>query len=177
MATKPAGTADLTLSGRSVERLLALSRIGNSMSFLSHLFGHSPEPNAPFVEYPDGELKSAREALERGLQVYRRQGAGRPALISWQGQGGRVDSYHIVDLHLIGDIVSFREAPLDLERACEMEGVGFNLLRQPVATDLSIAALSEKDAAALIEALLVKHVGVKPFEDSGDFCIGFEYAG
>jgi hypothetical protein len=145
------------------------------MSFLSRFFGPRPDPKRPFVEYPDGSLKSASEALEQGLRVYRREGGGRRAFISWQGQGGRVDSYHIVELGLVGDVVSFREAPIDLERACRAEGFAFDLLRQPVRTELNIASLSEKDAATLIEALLVKHVGMKPWEDSHDFCVGFEY--
>lgn len=160
-----------------VARGLMPCSIDNPMSFLSRLFGRSPQPRAPFVEYPDGALKSARDALQRGLQVYRAEGAGRPAVISWQGQGGRVDSYHVMDLFLTGDVVSFREASIDLERACAREGFAFGPLRQPVATDLGIASLSEQDAAALIEALLVKHAGMKPFADSGDFCVAFEYTG
>jgi hypothetical protein len=143
------------------------------MSFLSQFFRPKPEP--PFVEYPDGRLKSAREALQEGLRVYRRKAGNRRACISWQGQGSRVDSYHIVDLGLAGDVVSFREAPITLADACAKEGFSFEQLRGATDTDLDISSLSEEEASRLLEALLVKHVHVRPFEDSRDYSVGFEY--
>ncbi len=143
------------------------------MSFFSQFFRPKPEP--PFVEYPDGRLKSPKDALQEGLRVFRRNAGDRRACISWQGQGSRVDSYHIVDLELNGSIVSFREAPIGLADACVAEGFPFERLRGATDTDLDISSLSEEEAARLIEALLVKHVRVKPFEESHDYSVGFEY--
>ena len=144
------------------------------MNFFSKIF--KPRPESPFIEYPDGKLKSSFEALREGLRIYREKGKGRRAHISWQGQGSRPDSYHVVDALLDGEFLVFEKVSLDLKQACLSEGLAWENLLGKEAQCLDLSSLSVEEAARLLEAVFVKHLRMKPFEDLKDFCVGFEYS-
>ena len=143
------------------------------MGIFSKIFGSTPE--RPFVEFPDGRLRSSAEAIVAGIQIYRSRGAGRPTSISWQGQGSRPDSYHIVDARLEGDYISFEDVEIDLEKICTQEGLSYAALRGRTPAELNISTLSEAQAAEFLRNIFTRYLGVRPFSDTGEYCIGFEY--
>ena len=143
------------------------------MGIISKIFGRKPE--RPFVEFPDGRLRSSAEAVLAGITIYRKQGRGRPALISWQGQGSRLDSYHIIDARLDSDYLRFDEVEIDLEKICAQEGLSYAVLRGRTPAELNISSLSDAQVADFLRSVFTRHLGVRPFSDTGEYCIGFEY--
>lgn len=143
------------------------------MSIFSKFFPRKPQ--RPFVEYPDGRLGSAMDALVEGIRLYRTKGRDRRAVISWQGQGSRLDSYHIVDARLEGDYLGFDESELDLERICVEEGLGYASLRGRTPSELNVGSIPDVELAAFLQRVFTKHMGVRPFQDTGEYCVGFEY--
>jgi hypothetical protein len=143
------------------------------MSIFSKFF--RPKPQRPFVEYPDGRLGSAMDALVEGIRLYRADGGDRRAFISWQGQGSRLDSYHIVDARLEGDYLGFDESELGLERICVEEGLSYASLRGRAPSELKVGSISDAELAGFLQRVLTKHLSVRPFQDTGEYCVGFEY--
>jgi hypothetical protein len=143
------------------------------MGIISRIFRFKPE--RPFVEFPDGRLRSSAEAVLTGITIYRKQGGGRPAFISWQGQGSRPDSYHIIDAHLDGDYLGFGEVEIDLGKICTQEGLSYAALRGRTPVELNISSLSDTQVADFLRTVFTRHLGVRPFSDTGEYCIGFEY--
>ena len=143
------------------------------MGILSRLFRSGPK--RPFVEFPDGRLRNSAEAVLTGISIYRKRGGGRPALISWQGEGSGPDSYHIIDVRLEGDYLSFADVDIDLEKVCMEEGLSYVTLRGRKPSELKVSSLSDAQLADFLRNVFTKHLGARAFSDTGEYCIGFEY--
>jgi hypothetical protein len=143
-------------------------------NFLLNLFRRSP-PRPPLVEYPSSEFRSIQEALRAGLVQYRELSDNRPLEISWQGQGGRLDSYLIRNLRLTGSILSAMDPPIQWEAVCRDAGFDYAKLKTDRSSELDVQSLSTEELATLIEFVFVKHLAMKPWDDSHDFCLGMEY--
>ena len=144
-------------------------------NFLQRLFGPKPDPNRPMVEYPSDEFRSIQQALRAGLARYRERGDTRALDISWQGQGARLDSYLIRDLRLTGSVLSFAGLPIQWDVVCREAGFEYARLKADQCCDLNVQSLSTEELARLIESVFVKHLAMKPWDDSKDFCLGMEY--
>src|SRR3954454_235134 len=102
------------------------------MGLFDRLFGRKPAqasgPDAPFMEHPAGQFKSAVDAMADAIKRLR-------ALPEWdewitfsaQGMGHDEDSYDFAEIRMRRDEIQL-EKPLDVESITQHAGVGESCL-------------------------------------------------
>jgi len=149
------------------------------MSIFDRLFGkgnvRESDPNAPFMEHPTGDFKSAVDAMADAIKRLR-------ALPEWndwitfsaQGMGHDEDSMRHAEIRLRRDELQL-DAPLDVESVIRHAGVPPSSL---TASDgiYSIARASPREAARIMDAVFRHDLGIRPFTDEhDDYAIGAEW--
>jgi hypothetical protein len=133
------------------------------------------DADAPFMEHPAGQFKSAVDAMADAIKRLR-------ALPEWdewitfsaQGMGHDEDSYDFAEIRMRRDEIQL-EKPLDAESITQHAGVGESCLTAAGA-NYSIAAASPADAARIMDAIFRHHLGIRPHADQdGDYAIGAEW--
>jgi hypothetical protein len=97
-------------------------------------------------------------------------------LDAYQGQGGRVDSYHIEDAHIDGGLLTFANADLDFAQLQQVVDISLEPLLDRQLRSLNVVSLEPEALAALLEHAFVDVLKIKPFEDSGSYSLGVELA-
>jgi hypothetical protein len=133
-------------------------------------------PPEPLAEHPDSTDRSLIEALVDGITIHRSKHSNSRLLISWQGQGGRVDSYHIEDAHIDDGFLTFANADLDFAQLQPMVDINLEPLLDSQLRSLNIAPLEPEVLARLLEHAFVDCLKIKPFEDTGGYSLGVELA-
>jgi len=133
-----------------------------------------PIPPEPLAEHPDSTDRSLIEALIDGLSIHRSKHSNTRLLVSWQGQGGRIDSYHIEDAHIDGGFLTFDNAHLDLDRLQQLVDIDLEPLLDRQLRRLNVAPLEPAALAGMLEHAFVNCLKMKPFEDSGSYSLGVE---
>jgi len=131
-------------------------------------------PPEPLAEHPDSTDRSLIEALVDGITIHRSKHSSTRLLVSWQGQGGRLDSYHIEDAHIDGWFLTFDNADLDFAHLQQMVDINLEPLLDRQLRSLNVAPLGPEELAKLLEHAFVDCLKVKPFEDSGGYSLGVE---
>jgi hypothetical protein len=131
-------------------------------------------PPEPLAEHPDSTGRSLIDALVDGLTIHRRNHSNVRLLVSWQGQGGRVDSYHIEDAHIDGGFLTFDNADLDFAQLQQMVDINLEPLLDRQLKSLNVALLEPEALAALLEQAFVSCLKMRPFDDSGSYSLGVE---
>ena len=137
---------------------------------------NKPIPPKPLAEHPDSTDRSLIEALVDGLTIHRSKHSNTRLLVSWQGQGGRVDSYHIEDAHIDGGLLTFDNADLDFAQLQQVVDISLKPLLDRQLRSLNVVSLEPEALAALLEHAFVDVLKIKPFEDSGSYSLGVELA-
>ena len=138
----------------------------------------SPSPGAtPMIAaYPDGMYQSAQEALAAGIELYWLENDGRRAVISWQGEGGRAESYQTREVWLEGKALDLSQLSLDPQALCT--GLGLDPARQhvdAVSGMLGVEDSTPSEVALLLERIFVHFAGMKPFSDTQQYALAMEY--
>jgi len=131
-------------------------------------------PPEPLAEHPDSTDRSLIEALVDGLTIHRSKHSNTRLLVSWQGQGGRGDSYHIEDAHIDGGFLTFDNADLDFARLQQVVDINLEPLLDRQLRSLNVVSLEPEALAALLEHAFVDVLKIKPFEDSRGYSLGVE---
>ncbi len=149
------------------------------MGFFDRLFGRKTDvpsdPDAPFMEHPTGQFKSAVDAMADAIRRLR-------ALPEWngwitfcaQGAGHDEDSDHFAEIRMRRDELQL-EQQIDIDSITRQAGVPAGSL---VKTDggYSIAGASPADAARVMDAIFRLTMGIRPHADQGnDYAIGAEW--
>ncbi|TLD72542.1 hypothetical protein FEM03_00240 [Phragmitibacter flavus] len=114
------------------------------------------------------------EALVDGITVHRSKYSNTRLLVSWQGQGGRLDSYRIEDAHIDGGFLTFDNADLDFDQLQQMVEINLESLLDGQLRSLNVAPIEPEALARLLEHAFVDCLKLKPFEDSGRYSLGVE---
>ena len=149
------------------------------MGLLDRLFGKKPaarpDPDAPFMEHPAGEFKSAVDAMADCFKRLR-------ALPEWndwitfcaQGIGHDEDSDYLADIRVRRDELELDE-PLDVEVITRHAGVSPTSLTR-TGEHYSVANASPEDAARIMDAIFRHSLGIRPHADEGDdYAVGAEW--
>ncbi|MCE2694296.1 MAG: hypothetical protein LW645_08520 [Verrucomicrobiaceae bacterium] len=131
-------------------------------------------PQGPIAEHPDDTDRSLMEVLVDGLTIHRAKHADTRLLVSWQGQAGRVDSYHIEDAHIDKGILSFDHDQFDFAQLQRLVDINLEPLLSHARNSLDVSSLDPERVAGILEQAFVGCLKVKPFEDSGGYSLGVE---
>ena len=149
------------------------------MGFLDRLFGKKavePDPDAPFMEHPTGDFKSAIDAMADAIRRLR-------ALPEWndwitlcaQGAGHREDSDQMAEIQLRRDELHVDAPPLDVDSVIRRAGVPASCLT-PAGANYSIANASPREAALVLDAIFRTCLDIRPHADEGDdYAVGAEW--
>ena len=144
------------------------------MSFLKKLFG--AKPAGPFMEHPTGDFDSAVDAMEDAVRRLR-------ALRSWeqwitfgaQGEGSGPESYEFAEIRMLRDKLDVGERPLDVPQIVQVARAGASSLMADGA-HYSVAAVSPREVAQILDAIFRHHFSIRPFADEGDdYAVGAEW--
>jgi hypothetical protein len=132
----------------------------------------------PFMEHPTGEFPDAVCAMESAIERLR-------ALPTWddwiticaQGQGGRADSYHVVELRLRGEQIDVAGKQIDLPAVFEEAGLDQNDLDVRVEPSglLRVIGATPSQLASFLDGLFRAEFDIREFEDDGDYAVGAEW--
>ncbi|HSV14200.1 MAG TPA: hypothetical protein VLI90_08065 [Tepidisphaeraceae bacterium] len=149
------------------------------MGFFDRLLGKKAvqpiDPDAPFMEHPTGDFKSAVDAMADAIQRLR-------ALPQWdewinfcgQGVGHDEDSDHLAEIRVRRDELSVDE-PVDTESVIRKAGVPPSAL-VAAGGNFSIAAATPAEAARILDAIFRLCLGIRPHADEGDdYAVGAEW--
>jgi hypothetical protein len=148
------------------------------MGFFDRLFGKKtvePDPDAPFMEHPTGQFKTAIDAMADAIGRLR-------ALPEWnewitfcaQGMGHDEDSEHHAEIRLRQDELQLDE-PLDAALVIRSAGVPGSCLTL-TGERYSIASASPREAARVLDAIFRNCLGIHPHADEGDdYAVGAEW--
>jgi hypothetical protein len=149
------------------------------MGFFDRLLGKKPaaepDPDAPFMEHPTGQFKSAVEAMADAIKRLR-------ALSEWnewitfcaQGKGHDENSEHHAEIRM-------RQNEIQVDEALDMAVIAGLANVEPtsmvaVGANYSLAAASPEEAARILDAIFRHQLGIRPFPDQGnDYAIGAEW--
>jgi hypothetical protein len=137
-----------------------------------------PSPDEPFMEHPTGEFPDAVSAMADAIARLR-------ALDSWdrwiafcgQGQGNRPDSYHVAEVRLRGDEIRIDEPQVDVPAVLEMAELkddDIDVDYDGVGT-LRVHRASHAQLARFLDGLFRGQLGVREFDDDGDYAVGAEW--
>jgi hypothetical protein len=149
------------------------------MEFFDRLFGkkiaQQADPNAPFMEHPSGDFKSAVEAMADAIKRLR-------ALPEWkewitfsaQGMGHDEDSDDVAEIRLRRDEIAVDE-PVDTQAVIHRAGASPASL-VAVGANYSIANASPAEAARVMDAIFRLCLGIRPHADEDDdYAVGAEW--
>jgi hypothetical protein len=125
------------------------------------------------MEHPSGEFADAVSAIESAIERLRALDAwDRWIGFSGQGQGG-----HSADLLVRGDEIQIGQASVDLERVFEVGGLDpgeIDVIVEEPGT-LKVRGASATQFAKFLDGLFRGHLGVRDYEDDGDYAVGAEW--
>ena len=127
------------------------------------------------MEHPTGEFKSAVVAMEDAVRRLR----GLPKWEQWitvsaQGEGHRPDSYEFAEIRMLHNKLDVGEKPLDIPRIIQAAQTGASSLIADGAL-YSVAAVSPREVAQILDAIFRYHFDIRPFADGGDdYAVGAE---
>ena len=131
-------------------------------------------PQRPIAEHPDDTDRSLMEVLVDGLTIHRAKHPTTRLLVSWQGQAGRVDSYHIENAHIDNGILTFDRDQFDFTQLQSLVDIDLEPLLDHSRRSLDISSLEPEALAAIFEQAFVGCLKIKPFEESGRYSLGVE---
>lgn len=149
------------------------------MGFFDRLLGKKsvidPDPNAPFMEHPTGQFKSAVDAMADAIARLRKL----PAWNDWitfsaQGMGRAENSEHFAEIRMRQDEIQLDDT-IDPASVTQRAGVpNSNLISAN--GNYSIAHASPSEAARILDVIFRHHLGIHPFPDQGDdYAVGAEW--
>jgi hypothetical protein len=137
-----------------------------------------PSLDEPFMEHPTGEFPDAVAAMESAIGRLR-------ALESWdrwiafcgQGQGSSPDSYHVAEVRLRGDDIRIDELQVDVPSILEVGGLAADEIdvESDEAGGLRVRGATPAQLARFLDGLFRSHLGVRRFDDDGDYAVGAEW--
>jgi hypothetical protein len=149
------------------------------MGLFDRIFGkkpaHDAAADAPFMEHPMGQFKSAVEAMADAIKRLR-------ALPEWndwitfcaQGMGHDEDTDHFAEIRMRKDELEL-DQPLDIESVIQRAGVPRSSLIAAGA-NYSVASASPAEAARVLDAIFRHCLGIRPHADEADdYAIGAEW--
>ena len=129
-----------------------------------------------FMEHPDGTFANALYALTDAIR--RLDDLAEHDLwltLSGQGQGGRLDSYFIVDLPVLGRNIKTGGRDTDLQSVLENGGAELSGLHPTISNDTIALPNSTSQQFAIFLDALFRHYGIRPWDDQDDYAIGAEW--
>lgn len=153
------------------------------MGILKRVFGRGSKPppsvsdDAPFMEHPTGEFPNAVAAMTSAIERLRSLDTwGQWITFSAQGAGTRPESYHIVDIRMLGDVIDLGNNPIDVRvlKDTELEVSGLNIELRHDGT-IRIPNADPFQLASVLDRLFCSQLGIRPFEGESDYAVGAEW--
>ncbi len=132
----------------------------------------------PFMEHPTGEFPDAVSAMTSAIERLRSlETWDRWIAFSGQGQGERPESYHVEEIRLRGDEIDVGGRAIDWPTALREGGISPSEV--PVHVDLrgvlQARGATAEQLARLLHGLFLGQLGIRPFDDEGDYAVGAEW--
>ena len=132
--------------------------------------------NEIFLEHPAGVFDTALDALTDAInRLDQLQDEDRWLTFSGQGQGGRRDSYYIVDLPIRDRSINVGDRDTDLRAVLVDAGLDGTSVKASMESGIiQIPHADHKQFAVFLDALF-RHYGIRPWDDQEDYAIGAEW--
>ena len=143
------------------------------VSFLKKLFGTK---SGPFMEHPNGDFKSAVDAMEDAVRRLRDlKNWEQWITFSAQGEGPQPESYEFAEVRMLRNKLDVGDNPLDIPRIVQAANTSATSLVAD-GTHYSVAAASPTEVARILDAIFRHHFGLRPFADEDDdYAVGAEW--
>jgi hypothetical protein len=138
----------------------------------------SKKRDAPFMEHPTGKFANALAAMTSAIErLHELEAWDRWITFCGQGQGHRADSYHVGKLHLLGDTIDVGIGKIDVPAVLKAGGLREGEVQILIEANgrLRVAGATANQMARVLDGLFRSQLGVRNFEDDGDYAVGTEW--
>jgi hypothetical protein len=137
-----------------------------------------PSLDEPFMEHPTGLFSNAVSAMENAIVRLRAlESCDRWIAFCGQGQGSRPDSYHVAEVRLRGDEIRIDEPQVDVSAVLEVGDLEADEIEVESngAGGLRVRRATPAQLARFLDGLFRGQLGVRKFDDDGDYAVGAEW--